>query len=138
MTDAAAATEPRTRRRVLPVLAVVFGPRPIESALFGALIGFVGGIPLVWSIFFSHAIAIFFFGSHVLTTELETPAGLNEPWVALSVALVASIVIVLEATPIVLLAVFRKNSAPTMLLSAFFAGLVPYLLFFQLFVRDMV
>lgn len=123
-----------TRVTSRAVFADVFGPRPVESLLWGVGIGVVFGLPLILAYFVAH-----FWGVQMQLelTGIGMDPGFDDEiygvlfWVGFTVlgfALIGTVGVS------VLVSFLRRARLATMLLVAFLVGLVPYLLFFILFV----
>lgn len=121
--DADAARAPR----FAGTLAAVFGPRPLESALWGAALGLIAGAPLILSNFMLHGIVV------TLMTVVVDGAPLDLELygtIAPLATVVGGVALVGLIGLCVLVARLRRASLATMLLVAYFASVVPYWLFY--------
>lgn len=116
------------------VATEVFGPRPVESGVWGLGIGLVFGMPLMLAYFVAH-----FWGVQVQLelTGIGMDPGFDDAtyqllfWIGFTVL---GFGLIGTAGLSVLVALLRRACFATIALVAFLVGLVPYLLFFLLFI----
>lgn len=117
------------RATVAARLAAVFGPRPIESIVWGAGLGLIAGAPLILSNFVLHGLVVTIVAGLMSGEpfELDTYGDL--------VVLTGIVGVIAVAGTIgisMLVARLRRANLATMLLTAYFASVLPYVLFFFL------
>ncbi|GGA59626.1 hypothetical protein GCM10011490_07130 [Pseudoclavibacter endophyticus] len=129
---AVATGAPSGRQRAVAIAAEIFGPKPREAAIWGAGIGVIFGLPLIFGYFMIHFWAVQLvtavqFGDETLDTSDDVYGVL---FIVAVVVLVFSFVGTVGLTTLV--AYVRRTSLSTILFVAFLVSFMPYVLFFQL------